>query len=128
MKELVCIVCPNGCRLSIDEEGNAENAKCPRGVEFAKEEMTCPKRTVCSTVATVFPDFPVLPVRTSLPVPKTEIPELMRLIANVRLEKRLGRGEVIIENLFGTGSDLISTSSMRYAYFEAAAGGKTDEV
>ena len=38
MKELICIVCPNGCYLRVDEEkdylvtGNA----CPRGAEFGK--------------------------------------------------------------------------------------------
>ncbi len=116
MKELVCIVCPNGCKLTIDGEGSVENAKCPKGVEFATEEMTNPMRTVCSTVATTFPDFPVLPVRTSQPIPKSKIPELMVLINAVIIKTPLSRGEVILEDLFGSDADLISSSSMNYSY------------
>ena len=119
MKELVCIVCPNGCKLIIDGAGNVQNAKCPRGVQFATEEMTCPKRSVSSTVATVFPDFPVLPVRTSEEIPKERIPELMEMLNSFRLDRRVQRGEVLISGLFGTSANLISTSSMCYEYLEA---------
>lgn len=118
MKELVCIVCPNGCKLTIDDDGNVFNANCPRGVRFATEEMTCPKRTVCSTVATVFPDFPVLPVRTSEEIPKENILELMGMISSICVDRRLQRGEVLISGLFGTSANLISTASMCYEYFE----------
>lgn len=120
MKELVCIVCPNGCRLSIGSDGSVQNAGCPRGVCFAEEEMTCPKRTVCSTVATVFPDFPVLPVRTSQEIPKQKIPELMRLLGGICIDRRLERGEVILSRVCGTSADLISTSSMCYQYYRKA--------
>lgn len=117
MKELVCIVCPNSCKLVINDDNSVEGAKCPRGKKFAIEEMTCPKRTVCSTVATVFEDYPVLPVRTSEEIPKEKISELMQLLNGFKLEKRVGRGEVIIKDVLGTGVDLISTSNMLYNYF-----------
>lgn len=116
MKELICIVCPNSCRLSIADDGTVTGNKCPRGKKFAEEEMTCPKRTVCSTVATVFDDFPVLPVRTSDEIPKERIPDLMAELNVFLLDRKVGRGEVLIKNLFGTGVDLISTSSMLYNY------------
>jgi CxxC motif-containing protein len=82
---------------------NVHNAKCPRGVTFATEETTCPKRTVCSTVATVFPDFPVLPVRTSAEIKKSEIPACMRAVNAVTLDRRVGRGEVVLKNILGSG-------------------------
>ena len=31
-KELVCIVCPRGCHLTIDENNNVTGNSCPRGV------------------------------------------------------------------------------------------------
>lgn len=64
MKQLVCIGCPRGCRLTIDEKDGeyiVTGNTCPRGKEFAISEMTAPKRTICSTVKTAFPDVPVLP-------------------------------------------------------------------
>lgn len=116
MKELVCIVCPNSCKLLIADDNTVTGHKCARGIKFAKEELTCPKRTVCTTVATAFADFPVLPVRTSEDISKDLMFELMALINDFKLEKKVGRGEVVIKNLLNTGVDLISTSSMLYNY------------
>lgn len=116
MKELVCIVCPNGCKIIIDDNGDILNAKCNRGIVFATEETTCPKRTVCSTVATTFSDFPVLPVRSSAEIKKIDIPACMNALNNVLLDRRVGRGEIIIKDVLGSGVDIISTSSMQYTY------------
>lgn len=89
----------------------------PARQKFATEELTCPKRTVCTTVATVFDDYPVLPVRTETEIPKDKIPALMELVNNFTLKKRVARGEVVIENVLDTGVNLISTSNMLYDYF-----------
>ena len=56
MKQLVCIVCPNGCRLTVTEEGQGIHVtgnRCPRGIDFATTELTHPMRTISSTVKTV---------------------------------------------------------------------------
>ena len=42
-KEMICIVCPIGCHISVNTEtyevkGNA----CPRGAVYGKEELTAP--------------------------------------------------------------------------------------
>ena len=50
MKELICIECPKGCHLKIDDELNVTGNTCPRGKVYAVNEMTCPKRIVTSTV------------------------------------------------------------------------------
>lgn len=71
----------------------------------------------CTTVATVFDDYPVLPVRTETEIPKDKIPALMELVNNFTLKKRVARGEVVIENVLDTGVNLISTSNMLYDYF-----------
>lgn len=116
MKELICIICPNGCKITIDNDNKITGAQCKRGEQFAIDEMTCPKRTICSAVATIFEDYPVLPVKVSEEIPKDKIPELMKLIKNYKLTKRVDRGEILIPNLFGTSANLISTSSMLYTY------------
>ena len=117
-RTLVCIVCPNGCEMLVDDEGHVLNAKCAKGIAFAKEEMKNPKRTVCSTVLTVFPDFPVLAVRTSEPIDKDKVFAVMTFLRNLRLERRLNRGDVIVENILSTGADLISSSCMNYGYYD----------
>ena len=115
MKEFNCIVCPRGCLLHVEEcdgEFTVTGNTCPRGAAFAVSEMTEPKRTICSTVKTAFPEAPVLPVRVSEAIPKDRIFDVMREINAVTVRERVGRGDVIIENVLGLGVNVISTSSM----------------
>ena len=115
MKQLVCIGCPRGCRLTIDEKDGeyiVTGNTCPRGKEFAISEMTAPKRTICSTVKTAFPDVPVLPVRVSDDIPREKIFDVMREINAVTLKERIGRGDAVIKNVLGLGVDVIATSDL----------------
>ncbi len=127
MKQLVCIGCPRGCRLTVEENSGefiVTGNTCPRGKAFAISEMTEPKRTICSTVKTVFPGCPVLPVRVSDDIPKDSIFDVMREINAVVLTERIGRGDVIIENVLGLGVDVISTSDLLKQNIYAVSEGK----
>lgn len=115
MKEFNCVVCPRGCLLHVEEENGeftVTGNTCPRGMNFAISEMTEPKRTICSSVKTIFPEVPVLPVRVSEDIPKDRIFDVMEQINAVTLTERVGRGDVIIENVLGLGVNVISTSSV----------------
>lgn len=115
MKELTCIGCPRGCRLEIewtDGEYVVSGNSCPRGHDFAIGEMTAPKRTVCSTVRTTFPEAPVLPVRVSDDIPKEKIFDVMREINAVTVTERVVRGDAVIKNVLGLGVDVIATSNV----------------
>ena len=92
-KELVCIVCPRSCRMTITSDGDelvVTGNTCKRGKEFAVSEMTDPRRTVCTTVRTAFPSVPVLPVRVSGPIPKNRIFDLMHEVNRITVSKRRG--------------------------------------
>lgn len=110
--ELVCIVCPRGCRMTVGEDGSVSGNACKKGVAFAEGEMTCPMRTVCSTVATSFKNMPVLPVRTSGEIPKAKIGELMELINTLEITKKVKRGDVLAKGIVGTDADLIATATI----------------
>lgn len=115
MKELVCIVCPNSCTLQIEQRGDeisVSGNRCKRGESFAKDELTAPKRTISSTVKTVFPDAPVLPVRVSAEIPKSKIFEVMEKINSVTLTRRVKIGEAVITDVLGLGVDVIATDSV----------------
>lgn len=109
--ELVCIVCPRGCRINI-ENGVVSGNGCKRGEAFAVSETTCPMRSVCSTVATTFKDYPVLPVRTDGEIPKDKIDELMKQINAVVVSEKLHRGDVVLKGVCGTDVNLIATASI----------------
>lgn len=115
MKELVCIVCPRGCTMKIEETENGiavSGNTCKRGETFAKSEMTNPMRTICTTVATVFPDAPVIPVRVSSDIPKDRIFDVMKEINSVTVRERISRGDKVIQNVLGLGVDVIATSDI----------------
>ncbi len=115
-KEFVCIVCPNGCNLVVEKDDNGNitvnGATCNRGVIFGTNEMTHPKRTICSTVKTVFKQAPVLPVRVSSDFDKDKIFDVMREINKVVVDKVVRRNDVIISNVLGLGVDVICTSDI----------------
>lgn len=116
IQELTCIVCPNGCTLRVEvlpDGGYAVTGnKCKRGVAFAKEELTAPRRVVCSTVRTVYPAAPVLPVRTAGGVPKEKMFDVMKEINKVVVRAPVARGGAVIENVLGLGVDIIATSNI----------------
>ena len=114
-KKLVCIVCPRLCRMTITSEGDelvVTGNTCKRGKEFAINEMTDPRRTVCTTVRTSFPSVPVLPVRVSGAIPKNKIFDLMHEVNRITVSKRIGREEVVVPNILDLGVDLIATSNI----------------
>ena len=115
MKQITCITCPIGCRIIanvVDGEYVFLGNKCPKGIHFAKTELTSPVRSLTTTVRTSFPEMPVLPVRTSREVPKEKIPEIIRTLAKVTVTKRIGIGETVVANISGTGCGVIATGNI----------------
>ncbi len=112
MKKLTCIICPRGCRLEaqeIDGDILVKGHACPKGEAFAKSELTHPMRCLTTSVKTCFPELPWLPVRTGKDIAKEDIPRILREIRRYRLEKEVHCGDILIENVAGSGSPLIAT-------------------
>lgn len=115
MSELVCIVCPRGCTLQVEGAGDAIQVAgngCKRGADFARSELTAPMRTLCTTVRTVFPGVPVLPVKLSAEIPRDQIFPVMEAVNAVTLEKPVAMGGVILENVLGLGADVVAASGL----------------
>lgn len=114
MKKFICIVCPRGCHLTVDEEnGNAVSGnKCPRGEAYAISEVTNPTRTVTSTVKITGIEASRCPVKTQKPIPKGKVFEVMKEINKVEITSPVKTGDTVIENVCGTGVNVIATKSM----------------
>ncbi|MEN6594896.1 MAG: DUF1667 domain-containing protein [Clostridiaceae bacterium] len=113
-KEIVCIVCPNGCRIHCTpkEGGYAFSGnKCKRGVAYAEAELIRPMRSLTSSVKTVFPDSPVVSVRTDGEIEKSRIPDVLTALGKVTLDHPVEMGDVIIPNVCNTGVNMICTSN-----------------
>ncbi|ASJ15619.1 molybdopterin oxidoreductase [Thermococcus chitonophagus] len=96
-----CIVCPLSCTIEVEvENGEVKNVKgytCPRGKEWAIEEVTNPKRIVMSVIPVEGGRLPTVSVKTEKPVPKDKIPELMKFLAGIKVKAPVRVGDVIAE-------------------------------
>ena len=112
--EMTCIVCPIGCRLSVEtaEDGAyvISGNECKRGRDYAIQESTCPVRTLTSSVRVVGGKRPVCSCKTAKPVPKTAIPACLKKLHGMRVQAPIRLGDVLCENLAGTGVPLVATA------------------
>jgi CxxC motif-containing protein len=112
--ELVCIVCPASCNLKVYLEDNdlkIEGASCPRGVEFAKNEVMNPVRYVMSVVKVRGGDMPTVSVITRKPVPKDCIWRVMEALTNVEIEAPVEIGDIVLRDICGT--DIVATRRVK---------------
>lgn len=115
MKELTCIGCPLGCSLTVQIQGDeiaVSGNGCPRGVKYAKSEITAPMRMVTSTVALEGGTIARVSVKTEAEVPKGKIMECMAEIRRAKAKAPVRIGSVIIENCAGTGVRVIATKNV----------------
>ena len=111
---LTCIVCPIGCQLTVTLEGGVVTEvtgnTCPRGKQYAIDECTNPVRTVTTTARTS--NDGVVPVKTDRPIPKHLMFDCMREIDSAVVTLPAQIGDVVIENILGTGANIIVTANM----------------
>jgi CxxC motif-containing protein len=111
-KEFICINCPRGCHLTVDDKLNVSGNFCPRGAAYGKQEATNPTRTVTSTVRISGAELPLCPVKTAQPIPKGKMFDIMTSINAIRLCAPIHIGDVVIKNVCGTGVDVVATRNM----------------
>lgn len=114
MKELICIVCPKGCMLTVDEQNDCRvtgNA-CPRGAEYGLAEIKNPVRTVTSTVRVTAGPRRRCPVKTDRPIPKALIMDAMAMLKDVELKPPVRIGQVVAKNICGTKANIITTHNL----------------
>ncbi len=76
---VTCSVCPNGCQVKWDKDNDSFNGnQCSRGEVFARGEMTNPVRYVTTTIRVNNKEKPLMPIRSSDPVPKNEVMSFVR--------------------------------------------------
>ena len=123
---LTCILCPNGCELQVayeavtEADGAGESVKllsvtgnkCPRGMEYAKQEIINPMRNIASSVTLVGGMMPLVSVRLTGPIPKAKIMDVMEVIRSVSVQAPVKIGDVIVENVLGLGVDVIATRNV----------------
>ncbi len=117
LKEFTCIVCPNGCDIEVTmaEDGTIgaiTGAGCQGGVNYVKQEISDPHRTIASSVPVTGGELPLASVRLNRPVPKNRIFDVMEEIRKISLAAPVHSGDVVIHNVLGLNSDVIATKDV----------------
>jgi CxxC motif-containing protein len=114
--EMVCIACPLGCRLTVGRSPSGELSvagnRCPKGVAYAEEETLSPKRIVTAVVRTDSEVFPYAPVRTDVPLPRGLAAGLLQGLYARTVQLPIRVGDVLIEDVGGTGVKVFFTRNM----------------
>lgn len=114
-RELVCIVCPKGCRLEIDLENGdfrVSGNECVRGERYGVKELTHPTRVLTSTVKLEGSDIDRLPIVSKGEIPKDKLFEAMEVIHAVVVRAPIKMGCIIVENLLDTGVDIVAARTI----------------
>ena len=104
-KNLICIICPRGCALT--DEINGDEVKvsgqgCIRGEKYAIDECTNPVRTVTSIIRVSNREDTMVSCKTENPIPKDKIFETMEIIRKTTVNAPVAIGDVLCDNVFGT--------------------------
>ncbi|MBP3852999.1 MAG: DUF1667 domain-containing protein [Erysipelotrichaceae bacterium] len=114
MRELICIVCPKGCHLKVDEDNDyaVTGNSCPRGAEYGKKECTHPTRVITSTVKIAGASQARVSVKTSQDVPKELIFDIMKRMNELEVQAPVHRGDIVEANICQSGADLVITKDL----------------
>ena len=111
VKNITCTVCPMGCAIEVTVDGDSITTKgntCKHGEVYAKAEVTCPTRVLTSTAKCE--SGTIVSVKSRTAIPKDMMFECMKVINATVVKGNVSIGDTLIENILGTGVDIIATS------------------
>ena len=117
--QLTCVRCPRGCQITVEVENNEAvdvyGNGCMRGDTYARSEVKDPRRVITTTVVVKGGTDPVVPVKTKADVPKGKIEECVAQLKDVVVTAPVHIGDVVCENVAGTGVDVVATGNVEEA-------------
>lgn len=114
IKKITCIICPLGCALEVDAmHQRVKGHSCKRGEIYGLEEVIAPKRVITTTVKLIGSRYPMVPVKTNGAIPKNLNFKCMDLLKTIEIKAPVRVGDVIIENVLGTGINVVATRTIK---------------
>ena len=112
MKEFVCICCPRGCLLKVDDKENVTGNFCIKGKEYALNEIKDPKRNITSFIPVINKEETMVSVKTNNPIPKDKIFAVMEEINKQSVKAPCHIGDIVIKDVLHLGVDIIITKNI----------------
>ena len=114
-REMICIGCPMGCRLTAEVAGQTvtavEGNHCKRGRDYAAQEAVCPMRVLTGTMKAAGCTRPFA-VRSSAPIPKAKLLECAAALRRSHPPLPIHAGDVVIEDILGTKVQIIAMQNL----------------
>lgn len=114
-QQITCISCPVGCRMKVTLEDqevvSVEGNACKRGDIYGRQESVRPMRMVTAVAQVKGSAMPVS-LKTQLPIPKDKIMAVMHEINQLNLRLPILMGDILLQNVAGTGVNLIATRTL----------------
>ena len=112
-RNLICILCPRGCALTAEQNADGWSVtgnSCPRGEKYAIDECTNPVRTVTSILRVGNRDGIMVSVKTSVPVSKGRMHQVMEQLRSTCVNAPVRIGDVLLQDV--CGADIIATKNI----------------
>lgn len=115
--EYLCIGCPLGCRLEVDEDPAGDIVEirgfsCRKGKTFAEREHTDPRRMITTTVGVTGGLWARLPVHATEEMPKHLLWDVIDALRRVTVTAPVTVGDVIVPRILGTEVDVVASRDM----------------
>jgi CxxC motif-containing protein len=118
-KELICIVCPNGCQLEVAYKKtpkikviSVSNHLCDKGEAWAVSELENPVRHISSSILVANGNFKLVSVRTDTPIPLQAIHKVMNAIKKKRVKAPITVNQVLMKNPANVATNIIATRNV----------------
>ncbi|MGI5849189.1 MAG: DUF1667 domain-containing protein [Christensenellales bacterium] len=113
--KITCIGCPLGCEIAVTtDQGKVTDIKgysCKKGEDYARIEMTDPRRILTTTMRVNGGRFNLVSVKSNVPIKKELLFLCMKEINKSVAYAPVGIGDVLIADILGTGADIVATSN-----------------
>ncbi|MDR2772205.1 MAG: DUF1667 domain-containing protein [Elusimicrobiota bacterium] len=112
--DLICIVCPSGCRIKIDTKNGYKvtGNTCPRGEAYGKKELISPTRVLTSTAIIKGAPISRVSVKTNKDIPKSSIFAVMKTLDNLELKAPVKIGDTVVSKVEGLEADFVVTKPL----------------
>lgn len=115
-RDFICVTCPVGCTISATVEGGelveVQGQACRRGIAFVREELTAPRRTLTTTVRVGGGALPLVPVRSTEPLPKGIVLDVAARLREVQVPAPVAVHQVVMSDALGSGIDIVTTRAV----------------
>ena len=115
-RNFICVTCPVGCAIEAVVDGTElveiQGQACKRGDTFVREELTNPRRMLTTTVRVRNGLLPLVPVRSSEPLPKGLFHQVVACLRDVEIDAPVAEHQMVSANVLDTGVDIITTREM----------------